>query len=60
MTRRRFPVGPLARSHGGGGHDLAAGLTLHLADFAAVDALMEREIAALLDGDAGTAPTETK
>ena len=46
---RRFPVGPLARSHGGGGHDLAAGLTLHLADFAAVDALMEREIAELLD-----------
>lgn len=48
---RRFPVGPLARSHGGGGHDLAAGLTLHLADFAEVDALMEREIAELLDGD---------
>jgi len=46
---RRFPVGPLARSHGGGGHDLAAGLTLHLADFAEVDALMEREIAELLD-----------
>ena len=47
---RRFPVGPLARRHGGGGHDLAAGLTLHVADFAEVDALMEREVAALLDG----------
>ena len=47
---RRFPVGPIARRHGGGGHDLAAGLTLHVADFAAVNALMEREVAALLDG----------
>ena len=47
---RRFPVGPLARRYGGGGHDLAAGLTLHVADFAEADALMEREIAALLDG----------
>ena len=48
----RHPVGPLARRYGGGGHDLAAGLTLQLESFDAVDALMEREIAELLDGKA--------
>ena len=57
---RRFPVGPLARSHGGGGHDLAAGLTLRLASFEEVDSLMEREISALLDGVAGSASAGTK
>ena len=29
----RYPVGPVARSFGGGGHDLAAGATLHGNDF---------------------------
>jgi len=47
----RYPVGPLARKYQGGGHDLAAGLTLHLESFEAVNAFMIREIGQLLDGD---------
>lgn len=43
-----FPVGPIARELGGGGHDMAAGATLDLPDFAAVEALMLEKVSALL------------
>ena len=42
------PVGPLARRYGGGGHDLAAGMTLDLPDIDAVKELLSREISAVL------------
>lgn len=45
----RYPVGPLARKYQGGGHDLAAGLTLYLDSFEAVNELMVKEISALFD-----------
>lgn len=45
----RYPVGPMARALGGGGHDMAAGITLHLPDPGAVDALLRREVGKLLD-----------
>lgn len=44
----RFPVGPLARKFGGGGHDMAAGCTLDTADFAEVEKIIIPEIEALL------------
>ena len=44
----RFPVGPIARELGGGGHDMAAGCTVDLPDFAAVEALLISKISALL------------
>ena len=46
---RRWPVGPIARKFGGGGHDMAAGCTLDVADFAAVEAIILHEVAAALD-----------
>ncbi len=46
---RDFPVGPLARSLGGGGHELAAGATLTLPDAPAVEALLLERVGALLD-----------
>lgn len=44
----KFPVGPLARKFGGGGHDMAAGCTLNVADFAEVEKIIIPEIEALL------------
>ena len=44
---RAFPVGPLARSFGGGGHDMAAGATLDLPDGEAEAVILEK-LAALL------------
>ena len=44
-----YPVGPLARQLGGGGHDLAAGATLSAASFAEVEQLMLKHVAALLN-----------
>ena len=43
-----FPVGPLARKHGGGGHEMAAGATLRAASFAEIEALIVREVTELL------------
>ena len=45
---RSFPVGPLARSLGGGGHDMAAGATLDLPDAEAEKLILEK-LRALLD-----------
>lgn len=45
---RRVPVGPIARKFGGGGHEMAAGCTLDLPDFSAVESLILPEIAAAL------------
>ena len=42
-----FPVGPIARELGGGGHDMAAGATLDFPDFSAVEALMLEKISRL-------------
>jgi len=39
---RAFPVGPTARSFGGGGHDMAAGATLDLPDAEAEAVILER------------------
>ena len=44
----RFPVGPTARELGGGGHDMAAGCTVDLPDFPAVEALLINKISAVL------------
>ena len=44
----RYPVGPLARELGGGGHDMAAGTTVDLPDFSDVELLMQEKISALL------------
>ena len=44
----QFPVGPIARELGGGGHDMAAGCTVDLPDFAAVEALMLAKVSQLL------------
>ena len=44
----RYPVGPLARKFGGGGHDLAAGATIAAANFAEAEQLMVNEIKLLL------------
>ena len=44
----QFPVGPIARELGGGGHDMAAGCTVDLPDFAAVEALMLAKISEVL------------
>ena len=43
-----FPVGPLARKYGGGGHEMAAGATLHAASFAEVEDLVLKEVTELL------------
>lgn len=43
-----FPVGPLARKHGGGGHEMAAGATLRAASFAEVEDLVLKEVTELL------------
>lgn len=48
----RYPVGPLARALGGGGHDLAAGITLDLPDPGAVETLLRQEVGKLFDSDA--------
>ena len=45
---REFPVGPIARSLGGGGHDMAAGITLALPDAAAVEAVLLDKVTGLL------------
>ena len=43
-----YPVGPLARNLGGGGHEMAAGATLVAASFDEVETLICKEITALL------------
>jgi phosphoesterase RecJ-like protein len=43
-----FPVGPLARRHGGGGHEMAAGATLSAASFEEVEKMVLGEVAELL------------
>ena len=45
---QRYPVGPLARSLGGGGHEMAAGITLREMDHNQVEALLLKKVAALL------------
>lgn len=45
---QRYPVGPLARSLGGGGHEMAAGITLREMDHNQVEALLLEKVAALL------------
>ena len=45
----RYPVGPMARALGGGGHDMAAGITLVLPDSGAVETLLCQEVGKLLD-----------
>ena len=45
---RTFPVGPLARKFGGGGHEMAAGATLKNVSFKEVEKLMLSEVAQLL------------
>ena len=49
---QRYPVGPLARALGGGGHDMAAGITLTGMNHEEVEALLLEKAAALLDQDA--------
>ena len=44
----RFPVGPLARSLGGGGHQMAAGITLTGTTPEGVERLLLEKVAALL------------
>ena len=44
----RFPVGPTARELGGGGHDMAAGCTVDLPDFHAVETLLIDKISVVL------------
>lgn len=48
----RFPVGPLARSLGGGGHQMAAGITLTGTTPEGVERLLLEKVAALLKTDA--------
>ena len=48
---QRYPVGPLARSLGGGGHDMAAGITLTGPDHHGVEALLLEKVTALLRPD---------
>ena len=43
-----FPVGPLARKLGGGGHDMAAGATVQATDFSEVEKMICAEIGQLL------------
>jgi phosphoesterase RecJ-like protein len=43
-----FPVGPLARKHGGGGHEMAAGATVAAASFEEVEKMLLGEVAELL------------
>ena len=38
---RRYPVGPVAREYGGGGHDLAAGATIEADD---IDGVLDKII----------------
>ena len=45
---QRYPVGALARSLGGGGHEMAAGITLREMDHSQVEALLLEKVAALL------------
>ena len=45
---QRYPVGPLARGLGGGGHDMAAGITLRGMDQKQVEALLLEKVAAVL------------
>ncbi len=45
----RYPVGPMARALGGGGHDMAAGITLVLPDSGAVETLLCQEVGKLFD-----------
>lgn len=45
---QKFPVGPIARALGGGGHDMAAGCTVALPEFADVEKLMLEKAADLL------------
>lgn len=49
---QRYPVGPLARALGGGGHDMAAGITLTGMNHEEVESLLLEKAAALLDQDA--------
>ncbi|MDD3885528.1 MAG: bifunctional oligoribonuclease/PAP phosphatase NrnA [Victivallaceae bacterium] len=44
-----FPVGPLARSLGGGGHEMAAGITLDAPSAAALEAMLVDRIGSMLD-----------
>ena len=48
----RCPVGPLARSLGGGGHEMAAGITLVGMDHREVEKLLLEKVAVLLGTDA--------
>ena len=43
-----FPVGPLARKHGGGGHEMAAGATIVAASVDEVEKMILGEVAELL------------
>ncbi len=43
-----FPVGPLARKFGGGGHEMAAGATIRAENFSEVETLILDEITLLL------------
>jgi len=45
---RNFPVGPLARKFGGGGHEMAAGATIKSASFDEVEKIIVGEVADLL------------
>ena len=45
---RAFPVWPIARKFGGGGHEMAAGATLACADFAEAEKLILAEVNKLL------------
>ena len=43
-----YPVGPLARRHGGGGHEMAAGATIGAASFEEVEKMILGEVTDLL------------
>ena len=45
---QRYPVGPLARSLGGGGHEMAAGITLRGMNHNEVEMLLLEKVSALL------------
>ncbi len=44
----RYPVGPVARAFGGGGHQMAAGATLEVASFAEAEARLLAEVGRVL------------
>ena len=45
----RYPVGPIARAFDGGGHQMAAGATVHAGSFAEAEALLLEQVTRILE-----------